>query len=269
MHHYVLEDTKNRMKISEITIQEYRVIEEFYPKYKWFESVMGAYKNYILSYQDYSFFYDSIISSTAELDLQSIHDRGTYLLTSNIILSRVFIDNVKSFIKQTGLKSIRKPLNIITYSHEMKLIKALRDYSIHFALPIKDTTRIYDAINERNSFSFYIYKSDLLKNTKNEENISIIKKHEEDKISVNELVVRNEENIKQIGEVILEEFVDNISPKAKSVLKQHVKTYSSESNKFYFPNAFVKCEKSGNHYIGRKYLGMDQELLKMIMTILV
>ena len=103
MYKYTLVDTYNRVELKDISKESYQVAEQFYEQYKLFESVIGAYKNCKFALRDYTLFYENITSNNTNIDLNIIHDEGVYLLTSNIILLRVFIDNVKKYISLSNL----------------------------------------------------------------------------------------------------------------------------------------------------------------------
>ena len=254
------------MELKDISKESYQVAEQFYEQYKLFESVIGAYKNCKFALRDYTLFYENITSNNTNIDLNIIHDEGVYLLTSNIILLRVFIDNVKKYISLSNLRSIKDPFYRIINTEQMKIIKVLRDYSAHFSLPIESTVRRFDLIKEKTSYNFYISKDKLLKNNENKSNTHVIKGYKNDKIYVNDLISKNCNNIDQIEQIIVEEFTKHLSEEIIEFLKKHISFYISDDNKSYFPNAFVKYKKEENYYLPDKHLGLSRELLEMLIA---
>lgn len=150
----------------------------------------------------------------------------------------------------------------------MKLVKALRDYSIHYSLPIKSTSMKFSPLDRTTSFNFFIEKNDLLRNKENKKNTNIIKDYPKERIIVNKLVERIHGDIERMGIMLLEEFAEEISKEVKGIFNKYINYYKSEEGKQYFPNAFVESEYTNNSYVTLKYLGMDRHLLEAIVSVM-
>ena len=102
-----------------------------------------------------------INSKENKYDINEIHTTGLYHITSLVLFLRLFIDNSKSY--STKVSSECKLFIKNRENPSIKILKALRDYSQHYHLPVENTHRVYDIFNETMTTKFIITKSDLLK----------------------------------------------------------------------------------------------------------
>lgn len=257
MDKYIARDSVRNSVVFDIEKSEYEEMKKFYEKYKWFENLMVSYQNYLISYNGYANYYKNITDNEAHDDLQDIQDDVTFMLTSSITFSRMFIDNTKNFIKMAELRNVGT-FNRIINEPDMKLIKALRDYATHFSIPIRSTEKTIDIVKEVTSFKFYIAKDDLLENDGNKQNTKVIQFFDGDDVNVHKLITENNKNIHEIAELIVKKYIDAIDNNVKEFLLEHKKNKR-------FANSYMKVDVVSGRIFPQEVVHMNPNVFAILM----
>lgn len=182
---YKIIDALNRVEYGKLTSSEFESYKKFIKEYKWFENVFFSYELANKSVKEFKTFEKHINSKENEYDINGIHITGIYQITNLVLFLRLFIDNTKSYSNKVS-HNCKAFIKDTEKNSSIKLLKALRDYSQHYHLPVGNTHRVYDVLNEIMTTKFIITKSDLLKNKENKRNLYIIEHYPDNDINIGE-----------------------------------------------------------------------------------
>ena len=180
---YKIIDTLSRVEFGELKQCEFESYKQFVKNINGLKTSF-SFELANKSVKQFKDFEKHINSKENKYDINEIHTTGLYHITSLVLFLRLFIDNSK----------VTQPrcLQSVNYSSKnrenpsIKILKALRDYSQHYHLPVENTHRVYDIFNETMTTKFIITKSDLLKNKENKRNLAIIEQYPDDEINIGE-----------------------------------------------------------------------------------
>ena len=107
MNKYFVCDKLNEELIKIITKSEYEILKNFHPTFKKFENLFDCYFNFGLSKVRLEDFVNHTYKER-ELDLETIYSESQFLFLTNILIGRLFINNLKSFANQLNIVNLKK-----------------------------------------------------------------------------------------------------------------------------------------------------------------
>lgn len=259
---YKIIDTLSRVEFGELKQCEFESYKQFVKKYKWFENVFFSFELANKSVKQFKDFEKHINSKENKYDINEIHTTGLYHITSLVLFLRLFIVNSKSYSTKVS-SECKLFIKKTEKNPSIKILKALRDYSQHYHLPVENTHRVYDIFNETMTTKFIITKSDLLKNKENKRNLAIIEQYPDDEINIGEKIDEWFQSITLLMENILEEFTSNISEETKNILRNKFGWIQSKDKK-YFLNSVVE---EGEYY-PEIYYSTEPRVLNVILMMI-
>lgn len=89
---------------------------------------------------------------------------GRFLI--NIMFGRILIDNIKAYCKKINRGELIKYIHKVEKKDEIKMLKVLRNFGQHYALPFSDLKIKEDLINDKTTIDFLINLK-IIKNSSN------------------------------------------------------------------------------------------------------
>lgn len=138
---YFLYSRTTRTCIKEISEEDYVSLKSAFGTFKKLENIMLSYQNACYSKNQF----DKIKNQVLELaDLDEAYSLGAYTLSSYSLISRALVDNLKSLNKTIKYRDASKLLAKYEDNINNKILKMIRNYSQHNAIPIDNVRRIYN-----------------------------------------------------------------------------------------------------------------------------
>lgn len=244
MNKYFVSDKLNKKLIKIITKSEYEILKSFHPAFKKFENVFDCYFNFGLSKTRLEDFVNYTYKER-ELDLETIYSESRFLFLTNILMGRLFIDNLKSFANQLNVANLKKVIKNFEKLDEIKMMKLLRDFGQHYSLPFSNLKRSISFTANTDSIELLISKSELNRNSgKNLRNDKFLASINQEEISVSEYFNKWCISIESLFLSAINEFL-NITPKSVIDLLSFLFLpvfIPDESNKVFYPNAISEEE---------------------------
>lgn len=244
MNKYFVSDKLNRKLIKTITKSEYELLKNFHPTFKKFENVFDCYFNFCLSKTKLEDFVNHTCKEK-ELDLETIYSESRFLFLTNILMGRLFIDNLKSFANQLNIVNLKKVIKEFEKLDEIKMMKLLRDFGQHYSLPFSNLKRSISFTTDADSIELLISKSELNRNSgKNSQNDKFLASINQEEISISEYFDKWCISLENLFLSAINEFL-NITPKSVTNLFSFLFLpvfIPAESNKTFYPNAISEEE---------------------------
>lgn len=260
---YYVYDKQKKTVTEEITRVEYDILINFMKKYKYYENLYYSFLCSNDSIQDYKRLLVEINKKKLDSDINRVHKLGIYNITSMVLMLRLFIDNTKSYNKKTSSIEGEKAVFKLESLYEIKLLKALRDYTQHYSIPVTNTTMTFDLLKEEMNVNFTINKEELLENKENKKNIATLKTIATKEITFSDLVDLWEENTKELMESITRDFVRNIPDKPRKLLVEKFNPVESD-NIVYHPDGLLVQE--GKYRVTKEIKVFDSDLMFLIVN---
>ncbi|EMB73121.1 TPA: hypothetical protein ACPQXX_001378 [Streptococcus mutans] len=244
MNKYFVSDKLNGKLIKSITKSEYEILKKFHPIFKKFENVFDCYFNFGLSRTRLEDFVDHTYKER-ELDLETIYSESRFLFLTNILMGRLFIDNLKSFANQLNVANLKKVIKDFEKLDEIKMMKLLRDFGQHYSLPFSNLKRSISITANTDVIELLISKSELNRNSgKNSRNDKFLSSINQEEISISEYFNKWCTSMENLFHSVINEFL-NITP--KSVMDLFSFLFSpifipAQGNKTFYPNAISEEE---------------------------
>lgn len=151
-----------RRLLHRIGKEEYELLKKFNLDFNKFSNVVDCYKNFIKSKNMLEEYINKIETDIEEME--KIYSELKFLVLTNILLGRLFVDNCKAFSTQLKLVELKELIRIYEQYDEIRILKILRDFGQHFSIPVDNLVQQVDLLKERATVKIYISKSELERN---------------------------------------------------------------------------------------------------------
>ncbi|HIH7932010.1 TPA: hypothetical protein ACYSWA_002352 [Streptococcus suis] len=167
-HYYVCDKTSPKNSILDLTENEFKELESLYKVFSKFSNIVDCYNNFLLSAQDLINLLDFINSPECNKEdnneVSKIYSHIKYRFISNVLFGRILFDNYQNFCKQIKNSKLNAIKTRYKNDESFKMMKLLRDYSIHYSLSISGLTRSISFTKGFDKLNIYVEKRDLEKN---------------------------------------------------------------------------------------------------------
>lgn len=228
--------------IKEIEKYEYESIKNFSELFYLYEGVLFAYSNYHNAKLDYEGFEKSLETFNSKASLGEIQRMSIYPITTEIIFLNTFLDNTKNFNSTIKSKKIQNKISELNKIEAIKILRAVRNYSIHASVPVKTTSVTINLLDHTKKYKFYIEKDIIIKNSTNQRDLENLRKLKSNQIILNIMVQEVSSELEKLYIVTFEEFIKNMPTEIKDILDKYVHFYKTETGEKYFANIFLKSK---------------------------
>ena len=167
------------------------ITKEQYDNYKIFNKKIEEYSNIfdcLINLQRSEIVIDNYlkdISKNKQKTINEIYTDCKFIFLINIMFDRILIDNIKAYCKKINRRDLIKYIHKVEKKDEIKMLKVLRNFGQHYALPFSNLKIKEDLINDKTTIDFLIN----LKIIKNSSNLNradknYVKKLREKEISI-------------------------------------------------------------------------------------
>lgn len=265
-NYYVCDKTSPQNQIFDLTEIEFNELEGLYQTFSKFSNIVDCYYNFIISTQDLIDLIDFISSPDCNKEnngeIMKIYPHLKYRFVSNVIFGRLLFDNYKNFCKQlqnSKFNAIKKKYN---RNESFKMMKLLRDYSIHYSLAITGLTRSISFTKNFDKLSIYVEKRDLEKNYgANCENDQFLNTIDHDKILLMDEFYKWRDAVEEFYSEVLEAYVETITEKQQKLFYKNFKYRNGLPNfvehKLFIPDSIHMTLPQNNNPVeldGNKYV---------------
>lgn len=265
-NYYVCDKTSPQNQIFDLTEIEFNELEGLYQTFSKFSNIVDCYYNFIISTQDLIDLIDFISSPDCNKEnndeIMKIYPHLKYRFVSNVIFGRLLFDNYKNFCKQLQnpkFNAIKKKYN---RNESFKMMKLLRDYSIHYSLAISGLTRSISFTQPFDKLSIYGEKRDLEKNYgANRENDQFLKTIDHDKILLIDEFYKWRDAVEEFYSEVLEAYVETITEEQQKLFYTNFKYRNGLPNlvdsKLFIPDSIHMTLPQKNipiEFNGKKYM---------------
>lgn len=226
--------------IKEIEKFEYESIKNFSELFYLYEGVLFAFSNYHNAKLDYEGFEKSLETFNSKASLGEIQSMSIYPITTEIIFFNTFLDNTKNFNSTIKSKKIENKISELNKIEAIKILRAVRNYSIHASVPVKTTSVTRNLLDNTKKYKFYIEKEIIIKNSTNQRDLKNLRKFKSNKIILNNMIQEVSNELEKLNLVTFEEFIKIIPKEVKDILIKYVR--STETGEKYFANIFTKSK---------------------------
>lgn len=141
---YFLYSRTTRTCIKEISEEDYDSLKSTFGTLKKLENVLLSYQNVYYSKNQFDKIKNQVLKSA---DLDEAYSLGAYTLSSYSLISRALVDNLKFLNKTIKNRDVSKLLAKYENNINNKILKMIRNYSQHNAIPIDNVRRIYNGVD--------------------------------------------------------------------------------------------------------------------------
>jgi hypothetical protein len=138
---------ENRDLIKEIKEEEYENYKIVNSKLQDYSNVFDCFMNFKKSQENINN-YLKLISEKEDRSINEMYTDCKFIFLINIMLGRIFIDNVKAYCKKSRKIELRKYITKMEQRDELKMLKLLRNFGQHHSLPFNNFRITKDLIKE-------------------------------------------------------------------------------------------------------------------------
>ncbi len=266
--YYTADGNQINHLLQEVSKQEYDLMKSFIDSFKAYEGVFFAFRNYERAKVDYQIFKDNLNTTYAYSTLEEIQWNAMYPITAAIIFLNTFLDNTKNFNSSLQSSKVKASLDELYLTEDIKILRVVRNYSMHASVPVKGTVKTIDLMNEISAYDFYIEKNIIVKSIANPRDIKCLDQFNSTTIKLNLMLESVSVQINKLAEVALQEFIEHIPVHTKIVLLKRTGSLLLGGSQF-FVNVFAKCKNVGtvadkNCYVSEETIYFNSDVLKAV-----
>lgn len=244
MQYFIADKNNPDYLLKELNKNEFDNLKCYHSAFLKFSNIYGCYKNFKVSEQKLK---DFLENQKFENSLDNLFYEMRYLFSANILLGRIFIDNVKSFVRQLNLKGLNTDIKSYEKRDELRMMKLLRDYSQHFSSPFDNLKQEVSFTEDTCRLEIYTSKKELSRNkNKNQRNDIFLNSLKNDVIPLTDYFYRWCETLDEIIEKCKLHFLNFTSPQLKILISQYfsIKNYNNGKVTLNYPS-YIKKVKNG------------------------
>ena len=161
--YFIVNDCRDLIK--EITKEQYNNYEIFNKKVEEYSNVFDCFINLKRSEAAINNYLKEI-SKNEQKTINEIYSDCKFIFLINIMFGRILIDNIKAYCKKINRRELIKYIHKVEKKDEIKMLKVLRNFGQHYALPFSDLKIKEDLINDKTTIDFLINLK-IIKNSSN------------------------------------------------------------------------------------------------------
>lgn len=196
IYKYFIHSSNTNTHIVEIQKEQYLRLKSLFNKLRGLENILLSYQNVIFVKDNYDRMNKQIIESA---DINKGYSLGAFMLSSYSFMSRALVDNLKSLARRSKNNQATVLLEKYEKDIDNTLLKIIRNYSQHTAIPIDNVRKTYDVLESTTSIEYLLNRDKIIKGiiikTKEYDTIPKLKKHFEKEIDFNSLIAQWQKNL--------------------------------------------------------------------------
>lgn len=265
---YYTFDKDNNTLLSELNFDEFQDFYSIIGSYKKYENVLLGYEFVCIAYREYQKFYGHLSAEDATSSSDS-YKMGAYHITQYIMFAKTYIEYCQNYNKQMENNEILiKNENSLINNFSIELLDAIRNYTMHLAIPLEYFLTVKSRSDNLTFFVFSIFKKKLLedKYLRNHNKV-IIEKVEGEVINFSDYIHTWHDIITEFHSTLSKEYLSRVPEDIRKITKLHYTDHfmnvDTEKECFFTSIAIVKYEKSEIFSIDS--FDFSSEFLKFIM----
>lgn len=271
MTYHLKDSHHSETVIKRIEKHEYELIKKFNESFNLYEGVFFAYSNYHNAKKDYVGFKNSLETINAGAFLDEIQRKAIYPITAVVVFLNTFLDNTKNFNSAIKSKKIETEIKKLNGIESIRILRAVRNYSIHASIPVKGTTRQINLMDNTEKYEFYIEKDIIIRNRPNSNDLKNLQKLKSNKIKLNYMIEEAADELEKLWIITFEEFIEYIPKEIKDILFKYVRFYKTKEGVQYFANVFIKSKiigksRKGTGFITEESVYFDSTILEAVVS---
>ena len=247
---YIIFDKEHTHLPKHIKKEKFDLLENFHATFIKFTNIVDCFVNFKLSKKKLLDFMEYTCEHPIP-SLELIYPDINFLFFSNTLFGRIFIDNTKSFFKQTNIDG-KELLKSFEKREEFKMMKLLRDFGQHFSIPINDLSVSTNFSTNTQNIDIFTSKIEVEKNKEtNTENKKFIETIKSDKVALMSYFYSWSSSIDELFDETLNEFYKLIPNEVIISLQKHFNSYidNRKTTIQILPNAIQKIEQLNKTFI--------------------
>lgn len=161
--YFIVNDCRDLIK--EITKEQYNNYEIFNKKVEEYSNVFDCFINLKRSEAAINNYLKEI-SKNKQKTINEIYSDCKFIFLINIMFGRILIDNIKAYCKKINSKELIRYIYKVEKKDEIKMLKVLRNFGQHYALPFSNLKIEEDLINDKTTIDLLINLK-IIKNSSN------------------------------------------------------------------------------------------------------
>lgn len=161
--YFIVNDYRDLIK--EITKEKYANYKIFNKKIEEYSNIFDCFINLKRS-ETVIDNYLKDISKNKQKTINEIYTDCKFIFLINIMFGRILIDNIKAYCKKIKRRELIKYIYKVEKKDEIKMLKVLRNFGQHYALPFSNLKIEEDLINDKTTIDFLINLK-IIKNSSN------------------------------------------------------------------------------------------------------
>lgn len=133
--YFIVNDYRDLIK--EITKEQYDNYKIFNTKLEEYSNIFDCFINLRRSESTINNYLKEI-SENEQKTINEIYSDCKYLFLINIMFGRILIDNIKAYCKMINKRELKKHIYEIEKKDEFKMLRVLRNFGQHYALPFSN-----------------------------------------------------------------------------------------------------------------------------------
>ena len=151
--YFIVNDCRDLIK--EITKEQYNNYEIFNKKIEEYSNIFDCFINLKRSEAAIKNYLKEI-SKNEQKTVYEIYSDCKFIFLINIMFGRILIDNIKAYCKKINSKELIKYIYKVEKKDEIRMLKVLRNFGQHYALPFSNLKIEKDEINDMTTIDFLI-----------------------------------------------------------------------------------------------------------------
>lgn len=151
--YFIVNDCRDLIK--EITKEQYNNYEIFNKKIEEYSNIFDCFINLKRSEAAIKNYLKEI-SKNEQKTVYEIYSDCKFIFLINIMFGRILIDNIKAYCKKINSKGLIKYIYKVEKKDEIRMLKVLRNFGQHYALPFSNLKIEKDEINDMTTIDFLI-----------------------------------------------------------------------------------------------------------------
>ena len=151
--YFIVNDCRDLIK--EITKEQYNNYEIFNKKIEEYSNIFDCFINLKRSEAAIKNYLKEI-SKNEQKTVYEIYSDCKFIFLINIMFGRILIYNIKAYCKKINSKELIKYIYKVEKKDEIRMLKVLRNFGQHYALPFSNLKIEKDEINDMTTIDFLI-----------------------------------------------------------------------------------------------------------------